>query len=113
MSQCPRCGTEYGFARQFCGKCRSRMGTRCLFCGFINLQTDQYCGGCSADLREMSMPAGPAAEAEPDAAAREGDLPYDELLSEAHEDQKFTAQIAETLDQDEIRQLFHGDDEET
>ena len=108
MTRCPKCGAEFPHVRQFCGKCAARMGVRCGFCGFLNTTQDTYCGGCSADLASAQPPG---AQSDADMEQERPRLHYDALLEEAHEDRSFTAQIAETLEQAELRELFHKDDE--
>ncbi|MBN1672541.1 MAG: zinc ribbon domain-containing protein [Kiritimatiellae bacterium] len=110
MIECDNCGASYPSERLFCGKCRHPLGIRCPFCGFVNLKDDVYCGGCSADLTNAQAPgAAPAAGTK---AAAPQDPFYHELAQEARGDRTFTAQIAETLDQAEIRELFQKEEPE-
>lgn len=107
MTTCDECGAKYESERVFCGKCRCRLGVRCGYCGFINSLDDTYCGGCSTDLQSGQFQAEQTGAEE---TKKEKRAFYDDLMDDAHHDRSFTAQIAETLNQAEIKELFKKED---
>jgi len=50
--KCAKCQTENEEPRKFCRKCGAKLSVSCPGCGFENLYSDAFCGGCGHDLQE-------------------------------------------------------------
>lgn len=56
---CPSCNTELTVLRLYCSKCGAKLNAKRHICGFINEETDKYCGGCGLiliDTEDKNLP---------------------------------------------------------
>lgn len=53
--KCNVCKTDNESYRIFCSNCGEILPVKRHICGFINLETDKYCGGCGASLIESEL----------------------------------------------------------
>lgn len=50
---CPICNKENTTLRLYCSNCGSRLNTKRHTCGFLNEETDRFCGGCGLQLIDV------------------------------------------------------------
>lgn len=103
---CPSCNTENTITRLYCSNCGSKLNTKRHICGFINGETDKYCGGCGLQLIDIEDKiSSKQKEANPITLSSEKITEEDltNILAECSE--KFATNKT-SLTQEEIEKLF-------
>lgn len=114
---CPHCKHPGADGRNYCGACGNPLVQYCRLCGFRNLTTDAYCGGCGSSLAgaapqpeppraEAAGPAAPAVAA-PEPAPSPALAGMADLLEAAKQTQEVAQQDTDVkVSQDDIDSLF-------
>lgn len=55
---CLTCNTDNAPQRLYCSKCGSKLNAIRHICGFVNQESDIYCGGCGIQLKESEEKLG-------------------------------------------------------
>ena len=87
--QCPNCGTENSATVKFCAECGTSMGVPCPACAFRNPRGAWTCGSCARPLDSTG-----AANAE----RRHLTVFFADIVG--------SATLAESLDPEELRELY-------